>query len=328
MPRSLPRLKKPASQINRLSQISRKHQPVNPALYSNVNKQSLKGVDHLGKLRKDFKTKNTPPLNSDYSTFERIVFSHGDDPTRHHLLYGKDGGILGYYIPAAYFTARLGPDFFTILADLIKTLPSLPPSELTKNLIERCRGIPNSRTYADWRGCRSEDVVEHSARYVKDNNKDGKGQQFIDYVAPLWRIVGQIYKDIAEKSFRDIHNPNLLPAHIDPMADPFTALTINCGSRDCPVVSCPHRDVMDAFYAMACLLAFGDFQGGELILWELKRVISLKPGDVFIFPAHLITHSNTPVVGERHSLVAYTKEEMVKYFGRQGAENVRTRLPQ
>jgi hypothetical protein len=42
MLRILPRLKKPPSQMNRLFQCYGNHQPVNPALYLNVNKKSLK----------------------------------------------------------------------------------------------------------------------------------------------------------------------------------------------------------------------------------------------------------------------------------------------
>jgi hypothetical protein len=37
--------------------------------------------------------------------------------------------------------------------------------------------------------------------------------------------------------------------------------------------------------------------------------IALKPGDLLIFPGHLISHSNTAVTGIRHSLVAYAKQE-------------------
>jgi len=85
--------------------------------------------------------------------------------------------------------------------------------------------------------------------------------------------------------------------------------------------------VQDAFFHVSCLFPFGDFQGGELILWELKRIIALKPGDAFLFPAHLITYSNTSVLGERHSLVGYTKEDILKFYIRHGAKNVKARLP-
>jgi hypothetical protein len=318
----------PSSQKHRSSyQRQRNWQHISPALYSDVKKRNLWDVKDLGQLRNDFKTKNAPPLSLDTSEFERIVFPTGDDPTQHHLLHGQDGGILGYYIPAAYFTARLGKDFFPTLISLIENLPMLPPSELNKNVTDRPRKIPNSRTYASLRGYRTEDVIENTVRYAKDNKNDGKAEKLVEYSLPLWQIVGSIFKDVAPKSYRNIHHPERLPSHIRALGDPFTALTINSGSKDYPVVSAPHRDVLDAFYAMSCLLALGEFQGGELILWELKKIISLKSGDIFIFPAHLITHSNTPVTGIRHSMVAYTKEELLKYFVRQGAEDIKTRLP-
>jgi hypothetical protein len=122
----------------------------------------------------------------------------------------------------------------------------------------------------------------------------------VEHSLPLWQIVGSIFKDVAPKSYNNIHHPDHLLSHIRALGDPFTALTINSGSKDSPVGSAPHRDILDAFYAMSCLLALSEFQGVELILWELKKIISLKSRDVFIFPAHLIAHSNTPVTGIRH----------------------------
>jgi len=57
------------------------------------------------------------------------------------------------------------------------------------------------------------------------------------------------------------------------------------------------------------------YEGGDLICWELKVIVELKPGDMFFFPAHLITHSNTEVKGERHSLVAFTQQKVLNWFG-------------
>ena len=124
----------------------------------------------------------------------------------------------------------------------------------------------------------------------------------------------------------------ILPGDITPLTYPFVAMMINTGSPDDPVIFDPHRDVLDAFYGVACLYAFGDYKGGNLILWELQKVIELNAGDAFLFPAHLITHSNTEVIGERHSLVAYTREEIFKYYIRdgddqpQGGAQIQTRI--
>ena len=131
-------------------------------------------------------------------------------------------------------------------------------------------------------------------------------------------MIGAVYKSLWPKAFKDMIHTDILPDDVAPLAHPFVALTINTGSPDDPVVSEPHRDVLDAFYGVACLYAFGDYKDGNLILWELQKVIELNTGDAFLFAAHLITHSNTKVIGERHSLVAYMREEILKYYIRYG----------
>jgi hypothetical protein len=44
-----------------------------------------------------------------------------------------------------------------------------------------------------------------------------------------------------------------------------------------------------------------------LILWELKLIVELRPGDTLFFPHALIHHSNEAVAlgGQRNSVVAF-----------------------
>ena len=53
----------------------------------------------------------------------------------------------------------------------------------------------------------------------------------------------------------------------------------------------------------------------KVVLWELKVVVDLGPGDLLFFPDSLIHYSNEPVIvkGERHSVVAFTQENMFDY---------------
>jgi hypothetical protein len=297
--------------------------------YANVKKHNLWGVPTLGQLRDLYTTTNSPaPDASSCLDFEHIYFDDGDYPEQFHLLHGKDGGPLGFYVPPEYVSPRLPSNWMDTLIDLAKDLPPLEPSQEAKNLESR-RGIPNSRTYASWRAYRAADILAYSARYQKDNEKDGKGEALVRHCQPLWELGGSVYKEIASKSHTEMDRPELIPFHVAPLAKPFTAMTINCGSSDSPVVSKPHRDVQDAFFQMSCLFPFGYFRGGgAVVMWELKKIIHLRPMSLFFFPAHLITHSNTPVdEGDRGSLVGYMKEEMAKYLFKQGATQIRTRLP-
>lgn len=91
-------------------------------------------------------------------------------------------------------------------------------------------------------------------------------------------------------------------------------MAINRGSKT-SVCCKEHRDVMSAFYGLSCLCPLGNYIGGNLILWELQTEVELESGDLFFFPDHLLTHSNSEVIsGVRHSLVAFMREFMVKWF--------------
>src|SRR5205814_2260327 len=87
-------------------------------------------------------------------------------------------------------------------------------------------------------------------------------------------------------------------------------MTINHSCKDEPVETNPHKDSTDAFYQNSCLYACGKFNSDNVIFWEIEFILEMESGDALFIPAHLITHSNTPVIaGIRYSLVAYGQEE-------------------
>jgi hypothetical protein len=57
------------------------------------------------------------------------------------------------------------------------------------------------------------------------------------------------------------------------------------------------------------VMPFGDWEGGELCLYELGLVIKLKPGDIVIFPSCDITHFNLHFTGLRGSLVLHSDKQ-------------------
>jgi predicted 2-oxoglutarate/Fe(II)-dependent dioxygenase YbiX len=65
-----------------------------------------------------------------------------------------------------------------------------------------------------------------------------------------------------------------------------------------------HRDKGDL--RLCVVMPFGDFEGGELVLYESRLVIAAKAGDIIIFPSCSVTHFNLHFVGERGSLVLHT----------------------
>jgi hypothetical protein len=84
-----------------------------------------------------------------------------------------------------------------------------------------------------------------------------------------------------------------------PASYPFSGVVINfCVSTNA------HRDWIDKH--LCVVIPFGDWEGGEIVLYELGLVIKLKPGDILIFPSCHITHFNLHFSGLRGSIVLHS----------------------
>jgi hypothetical protein len=116
--------------------------------------------------------------------------------------------------------------------------------------------------------------------------------------------------------FRELRRARLPPG-MRRLAQLWTGFAVNSGSEEVPVETEPHRDYKSIFYGKSCLYPFGNFKGGALILWELRAVLELKAGDLFLFEDHLLTHSNEEVQGERHSLVAFMHQDVLDWHNEQ-----------
>jgi hypothetical protein len=77
------------------------------------------------------------------------------------------------------------------------------------------------------------------------------------------------------------------------------------------VMTRAHRDAKDQGYCL--VMPLGDFEKGDLCLYEPGFVIPLAPGDVIVFASREITHFNLHYKGERASFVFHTDMEMEKF---------------
>src|SRR5579859_4593777 len=143
--------------------------------------------------------------------------------------------------------------------------------------------------------------------------QDGAGAKtFMEANSGLWETMSKYLSEIfpcVYKDFTDIH----LPTHLTRMAGAFMGCVINMGHGGTPVEMKPHRDVKERRFGVTCLCPFGEYEGGGVVLWELKVVVDLGPGDLLFFPDSLIHHSNEPLKGEHHSVVTFTQENMFDY---------------
>lgn len=75
----------------------------------------------------------------------------------------------------------------------------------------------------------------------------------------------------------------------------------------------PHRDMEDASHGYNCVIPYGDWVGGDLVLWELNRRVELREGEALIFRGSLITHSVWRIEpgGTRHGVDLFTHQNLL-----------------
>jgi hypothetical protein len=127
-----------------------------------------------------------------------------------------------------------------------------------------------------------------------------------------------------------VHGDNTkhpLPSSLQRKAGAWCGCAVNVGSENAPVEIEVHRDVGVSPLGVSCLSAYGDYEGGEVVLWEAELIIDLRPGDLLFFPDAVIHHSNNPVLkGTRHSVVAFTPRNMLSWWTREcGRDDSRER---
>jgi len=89
---------------------------------------------------------------------------------------------------------------------------------------------------------------------------------------------------------------------------------VNKGGND-PNQTNIHGDPSEALYGYSCLVSYGNYIEGELILYDLEIILELKAGDIILFPDAVI-HSNNAAQGRRCSVVAFTQENVYDYWNR------------
>ncbi|UZJ50681.1 hypothetical protein CBS101457_000001 [Exobasidium rhododendri] len=92
---------------------------------------------------------------------------------------------------------------------------------------------------------------------------------------------------------------------------PYTgyALKWPVQSADCS----PHVDSADDRCSLCTVMAFGDFEGGDLVMHQPGIVTALGSGDMITFPPSTIWHSNKPITkGKRGSTISFLTGSLLK----------------
>ena len=72
----------------------------------------------------------------------------------------------------------------------------------------------------------------------------------------------------------------------------------------------PYKDYADAKEALNCVIPYGDWQGGEIILWDLKQQVELKEGQALLFRGRIIIHNAWRIEGKRNCLDLFIHESL------------------
>ena len=252
----------------------------------------------LGDLRRRWTKKQRPlhpAVERQITKFKRIPVNRA----QRLLVYGSDGGLL---------LCRAHLDEPDTVRRLFESIISLPPSKHYK-----FRGIIRSdygvRHYGVW--------GPYAPRpfYTRETHADGEiAMQFLARNERVFHKMSELLGELAPQCYKETQMYPL-PDGIKRVCGAFLACAINNGGNN-PNETNPHRDVNESRFGYSCVISCGDYTGGGLILYDLKIILEMQPGDMVLFPDSLLVHSNEAAQGERCSLVAFTQENVYDYWYR------------
>ena len=72
----------------------------------------------------------------------------------------------------------------------------------------------------------------------------------------------------------------------------------------------PHKDYADAKEAYNCVVPYGDWEGREVILWDLKKQVELKEGQALFFGGRIIIHNTWKIERKRNCMDLFIYESL------------------
>jgi len=255
----------------------------------------------LGDLRRQFNPKNQgwdglhPAIKRMVSKFKRYSL----DSSRPLIIKASDGGLL------LVRTHLNDPAMLNQMAADIQTFP--PP----KNY--KFKGIKRSDYMVwhlgTWAPYSKVCMVSRELRDLKQ-----LGFEFLSKYSDVWTQMSRVLGQYAPGIFKQFQ---LYPLNepCERFCGAWAECVVNNGGNN-PNQTEAHRDVKESQYGYSCVLSFGDYTGGALVLFELGIIVEMEPGDLLLFPDSLITHCNEPAEGNRMSIVTFTQENVCDYWHR------------
>lgn len=237
--------------------------------------------------------------NSQITSFKSIP-----SVNNHHQVLDHHNNILVYRF-------RLPAPLVTTLTDCYSLLPqrSTPPT---------VRGDYTHDHYALWADYSKK--IYYSSEYTRDLPSS---QQFLNTNEPLFNYLSDNLRLISPHMYLKLTSLEpFLPAHLNRLGGAWSGVAVNRGYR-AGTSSLTHYDWQDYPASYNCVVPTSHdptttYTGANLVLWPLKVVMELKPGDALFFFGSLIAYNVTPVsAGLRNSLDLFTHKSCLDWKKRQ-----------
>ena len=238
---------------------------LSPVLYHELKKNRRENHKHVLEAAE----------SSDISDFLYI-----DSAEQHHAIVDRHGNILGYRYPI--------PEQF------LKSLPASTSALPCISTKAGVRGQYPTRHYAVWKEYTNQPTLSHE--YTNDLPAS---QNWCEENSALFFHLSHTLRMINPDTYARYAGTRkyLSPKGLKPLCGIWFGVAINQG-----IIGTTKSHIDWGDYGYNCVIPWGEYHGGELVLHQLKTVVELKPGDAFYFMGSLITHNICNVNGVRNSI--------------------------
>jgi len=222
----------------------------------------------------------------DVNTFT-VIKSHEN----HHAIIDQHGEILGYR--------------FRIKPELLKTLDETTAALPSAKVNARNRGDYPTRHYSVWRDYSK--TPYESAEYQKELPAS---KEWCDKNEKLFENLSEALRMISPMTYiryRGVQ-PYLQALNMQPLCGVWFGVAINqvvTGSTS------THLDFGDWGYN--CVVPWGEYNGGGLVLWQLEMIVELEPSDAFFFMGSLIVYNVGEIEGVRNSIDLFCHKNVLSW---------------
>ena len=172
-----------------------------------------------------------------------------------------------------------------------------------------------------------------SSEYVQDG---ASAQQWVARNKPLFRYLANELKLRDPETYAKMNNIpwlNTMVEHgakhvgqknnyageveipLDKLGELWPALAINEGQTDAGGVHKDYKDHKDSFN---CVIPYGDWEGGDVLLWDLRKRVEVKEGQALFFRGRIILHNAWKLQGTRHSVDLFLHDNIVALDKKKG----------